>query len=106
MNYDYQIENNIPNNIQPEISENGNALLFVFIKRGTRGWSIPDLIGDWSRTGCAIGNNSEWFEVEFEGSLQDRPMIESILNQSLIQDKNDGYISDFRIRKNYLTREE
>ena len=31
--------------------------------------------------------------------------LESILNQSLTEDKNNGYISDFRIRRNYLISE-
>lgn len=102
MNYNYQIENNIPNSIQPEVSDDGKALLFVFLKRGARGWNIPELVGDWNQDGCAINPDSEWFEVEFKGSLQDRPIVESILVQSLENDKNNGYITDYRIRRNYL----
>lgn len=111
----YQIENNIPSQaIWPRyLVRSEESVLYVFIKGSKDLDDFINLTSDWSLRGhnskasSSIWGNRHnnwrnWSYYYYTGPLESRPLAESILYQHLYSLKNNGEISDFKIRYNFV----
>lgn len=108
----YQIENNIPSeNHLPHYEHEG--VLYAFIKGPKALDDYIDITSEWnlrghnSRHRDSIWGNWQnnfrnWSYYYYTGPFESISLAESILYQHLYSLKNNGEITDFRLRYNFI----
>lgn len=90
-----------------DVENNVGYLFLYYLKMNRRELNlrfigIPDTWEQWATTFADL-MNPLLYETQFVGELRDRDLVESILRQQLERYVSEGKISDYRIRRNYIS---